>query len=115
MANPGGTPENLLPGGVPGNAGGTGRPPNELRLKNRQLHEKALAKAEERIDANEHTEAFLGTVLNATGKYGLGEAKVVVPEELIAAVADALADDDRIPTECIAGVTARLAEKLRDA
>jgi hypothetical protein len=53
--------------------------------------------------------------LDMAGKYGLGEAKVVIPDEIVAAVGDVLGADSRIPAEMISEIVARLAERLREA
>ena len=63
---------NLLPGGVIGNKGGTGRPPNELRLKSRELFEMAILQAMDRLKAGAMTDSDLLRALEAGGKYGLG-------------------------------------------
>jgi hypothetical protein len=91
MANP----ENLLKGGVPGNKGGTGRPPSALRAAMREILEaKGLDKLE-RIVTGEEDGVSPGESLKAIdicGKFGLGEAKAVLPDELLKAVASVAAE-----------------------
>ena len=74
---------NLLAGGVPGNKGGSGRPPSEARAKNRELHHDAAD--ELAVMLSDHKKAkqdpatydrlSVGEVKNiheSSGRYGLG-------------------------------------------
>lgn len=78
-------PQNLAKGGFPGNKGGTGRPKEEIRQRFREILAGAgMQRVEEIIDGDKE-----GDVLKAVdlcGKYGLGEAKVAIPEEVFETV-----------------------------
>lgn len=116
MARVGGTPENLLPGGVEGNKGGTGRPPSQLRAAMRDiLANHGIEKLERIVSGTEDgvspSESLKG--IEVCGKFGLGEAKQVVAEEVIQALAEVLAEDERIPEDCIGDITSKLIEKLK--
>jgi hypothetical protein len=70
-----------------------------------------------RISKGDVAEATLANAVRACdilGRYGLGEAKVVLPEELIRIVGLVLGQDKRIPAECIEDVTASLITKLAE-
>jgi hypothetical protein len=70
-----------------------------------------------RVSKGEIGEASLGTAVRACdilGRYGLGEAKVVLPEELVRVVGLVLGQDERIPADCIQDVTANLIAKLSE-
>jgi hypothetical protein len=92
--------------GNPGNNGGTGRPPNELRLAAREGFGKFIKKLNEMED-REMGVLEVARALDVCGKYGLGEAKVVVGEELVDAVAQAIAEEE-LPSE----VKDRLIERI---
>lgn len=87
MANP----QNLRKGGKPGNKGGTGRPPEEIRRKFREILAGAGTERIEKIVTREEE----GDVLRAVdmlGKYGLGEANVLLENDtIITKLADVLA------------------------
>jgi hypothetical protein len=70
-----------------------------------------------RISKGEVGEASMGTAVRACdllGRYGLGEAKVVLPEELVRILGLVLGQDSRIPAECIEDVTASLIANLSE-
>ena len=107
-------PQNLTPGN-PGNKGG-GRPKNRIR----ELCAEGFAKALPRIikiASGEEDGVTPGESVNGfdkLGKYGLGEAKTVVPEEIITAFAEVLADEQSIPSELIPILVQKLIDKLKD-
>lgn len=114
MANP----QNLLPGGMPGNKGGTGRPPSQLRAAMRDILAKhGIEKLEKIVSGTEDgvspSESLKG--IEVCGKFGLGEAKQVVPEEVCNAIAEVLAEDERIPAEAIPDIVDKLIARLKEA
>lgn len=63
----------LNAGGTPGNKGGTGRPPNEVRALASRLGYKALERFEEQLDQNaEVTNTDLSRMADIGLKYGIG-------------------------------------------
>lgn len=62
----------LLTGGVPGNKGGTGRPPNELRGSMREILEKGLPHLEEfATGENDAKPAYQLKAIDIAARYGL--------------------------------------------
>jgi hypothetical protein len=77
----------LKTGGTPGNKGGTGRPPSAIRAKYRELlsiHAETIA-TNILLSGNDRTKVAM---LDHLGKFGLGEPKILVEEELMQAVMD---------------------------
>lgn len=116
MAKVGGNPENLLGGGVPGNKGGSGRPPSALRAHMREILEKrGLQKLEDIVSGQEDgvTPSESLKAIDICGKFGLGEAKQVMPDEMAEALAQTLAEFEEIPAEILPKITASLITKLQ--
>jgi hypothetical protein len=110
--NPGGTPQNLKQGENWGNKGG-GRPSSAMRAAARDGFDAVITLIQHAIETKQELSlGELSRALDILGKYGLGEQKVILPEELINAIAEVLADDERIPSECIPDVTAKLIQRL---
>ena len=108
-------PQNLTPGN-PGNKGGTGRPKNRIRELCAEGFKKALPRIidiaagdADGVSPGESVQGF-----NALGKYGVGEARVVLPDEFATALVDVLGDDERIKTEWIPEIVQNLIDKLKD-
>lgn len=96
------------------NRGGPGRPASEIRAAARDGFEVTLSKISKLVAEKEDIALTeLCRAADVQGKYGMGEAKVIVPDEVIEAVARVLAADERIPAECIDDVTRALAEQLK--
>lgn len=66
----------LLPGGVPGNRGGTGRPQNELRAAMRASLEARLYIAEKILDDPNASNSDKLRVLDWYARYGIGSATI---------------------------------------
>ncbi|HSI71708.1 MAG TPA: hypothetical protein VK934_00910 [Fimbriimonas sp.] len=80
----------LLTGGVPGHKGGGGRPSSELRARSRVAFALGLDFAERLLAGDvEGSTADKLRAMDITGKYGLGEATVLLPEEMLGAMAEA--------------------------
>jgi hypothetical protein len=62
----------LLSGGKPGNKGGSGRPPSELRRRLRSSLDKRIAVAEEIADDDTRRAADRLRAIDLLAKYGLG-------------------------------------------
>lgn len=114
----------LLSGGKPGNKGGPGRPPSGLREACREIFEGSLENLKT-IAQGTAKRPFMGDevpplfseqikAIDTAGKYGLGEAKVVVPEELAGLVADVLASCDFLTDEQRSEIGEKLDEAVRD-
>jgi len=121
MPNPRGNPQNLLPGGKPGNRGG-GNIKSKVRELCRQGFEEALPTIIEIAKGNA-TREFMGNEVDpqfservraadVLAKYGLGEAKAIVAEDVLIAVGEVAAD--YVPPERLEAFTAALTERLKD-
>jgi len=80
----------LLTGGVKGNSGGPGRPPNQFRLKSAQTYSKLNDLVDRKVEkwttlenADEIPTDQIKGLMDTTGRFGLGDAKVVVDDEMI--------------------------------
>ena len=62
----------LRKGGKPGNKGGTGRPPEALRIKSRQLFDKWLEWAAKQASESAPDANLMMQIGNTAAKYGLG-------------------------------------------
>lgn len=71
----------LLSGGAPGNAGGTGRPPSELREKMRGSLEERLHVAEAIADNPQSSDTDRLRALDFLAKYGLGTKQEVTGKD----------------------------------
>ena len=101
----------LLSGGVPGHRGAGGRPPDELRRASRESYGALLAKLEEKLGA-ELSVSEITQALNVTGKYGLGEIKAIVAEELLRAVGEVAGE--YVAAEEMEAFTAALIARLKE-
>ena len=86
----------ILSGGMPGNRGGFGNPKSSIRELCRQGFSKALPRIVKIAEGDDPlaTGAESIRAFGELGKYGLGEAKVLVAEELKAMVAEVLLSCD---------------------
>ena len=85
----------LLTGGLPGHKGAGGRPSSELRARSRVAFSLGLDFAERLLQGDvEGSTADKLRALDITGKYGLGEATVLLPEEVVDALVEVFAELD---------------------
>lgn len=113
-----------------GNNPGSGRPSSAVRQSSRDNYDrgsgfisKLLDLVEAKFDAATSLEdlgelrAMLGELLRGidiSGKYGLGEAKTIIPEEVIEALGQVLGNPDhKIPIESIPGIVNELTGLLK--
>ena len=99
----------LLPGGMPGNAGGPGRPPSELRERLRGSFADRLAILEEIADDADTSPSDRIRAIDLLAKYGLG-ALQGVPNEVVHAKLAASIDiiEALVPADIQPNLLARL-------
>lgn len=100
--------------GNPG--GGGGRPKERIRRKFREIMEKGIP-ALEKIATGEADGVTPGETIKAidvAGKYGLGEAKVLLPEEFAAALAEVLTEHPKVDPEIVPEIIEKLIERLKE-
>lgn len=104
----------LNAGGTPGNKGGTGRPPNALRQLARDLYGEYLEPSTRKImdSDNPMDNRTKVQILDHYAKFGLGEPKILVEEDLMQAVMDVAFKmlEPNLATEFIEALDARLKE-----
>ena len=59
------------------------------------------------------SDSDLARLADLAGKYGLGEAKVIAPEEFITACAELLGADPRIPMDAVTDFVKALRDRLQ--
>lgn len=99
--------------GNEGCKGGTGRPSNEIRAASRESYAAFQEKLKEKLNT-ELSVTEITQAMNVTGKYGLGEAKVLVPDEIIEALAEVLAVSS-LDADEMSSIIKEFTEKLKDA
>lgn len=72
----------LLTGGVPGNAGGTGRPPSAIRASLREDFDRRRVILNEIADDKEAPRSERIKAVETIGKFGLGNAKELTVEHV---------------------------------
>ena len=100
----------LVGGGRNGGAGG--RPSFALRARAREIFEKGSSKVEEILDDPLASNADKIRAWDTAGKFGLGEAKIVIGAELVDAMTRALLDED-LSSETTHRIVDRLFENLQ--
>lgn len=111
----------IYSGGVPGHEGAGGRPKSTVREKCKAGFEAALpyitriatGKTGDAIDALIPNAGESIRAVDVLGKYGLGEAKVIVPDELYDIVAKVLARTPKLAPEMADAIAAGLDEALK--
>ena len=84
---------------------------SELRAMSRATFAQALPALLQR--APNMSDSDLARLADLAGKYGLGEAKVIAPEEFITACAELLGADPRIPMEAVTDFVKALRDRLQ--